>query len=124
VAASEAELQHTTGGYEARMAFHGRAANLGISLQVSSTDRWCVSKCSVCASPDTPIATPSGERHIADLRVGDLVYTIEGDAIRAVAIGQLFRGGHTDRDHAQVRDLGPSSPGAPACLAILGSGSV
>jgi hypothetical protein len=29
----------------------------------------------VCASPDTPIATPSGTRAIASLRVGDLVYS-------------------------------------------------
>jgi hypothetical protein len=31
--------------------------------------------CPVCASPDTPIATPSGDRPIAGLRVGDLVYS-------------------------------------------------
>lgn len=42
--------------------------------------------CPVCASPDTPIATPNGERPIADLRVGDLVYTVESDAIRPVPI--------------------------------------
>lgn len=42
--------------------------------------------CPVCASPDTPIATPDGDRPIADLRVGDLVYTVEGDAIRPVPI--------------------------------------
>jgi hypothetical protein len=35
----------------------------------------------VCASPDTPIATPSGERPTADLQVGDLVYSVEHDAV-------------------------------------------
>lgn len=30
----------------------------------------------VCASPDTPIATPSGPRPIASLRAGDLVYSM------------------------------------------------
>jgi hypothetical protein len=39
-----------------------------------------------CASPDTPIATPTGERAIADLIPGDLVYSIDGDQIRAVPI--------------------------------------
>jgi len=42
--------------------------------------------CPVCASPDTPIATPDGDRRIADLRVGDLVYSVDGAAIRAVPI--------------------------------------
>lgn len=31
----------------------------------------------ICASPDTPVETPSGPRAIADLVVGDLVYTID-----------------------------------------------
>src|SRR4051812_37595612 len=31
-----------------------------------------------CASPDTPIATPTGERAIASLRTGDLVYSVHG----------------------------------------------
>ena len=39
-----------------------------------------------CASPDTPIATPAGERAIASLRVGDLVYSIDGNALKAVPI--------------------------------------
>jgi hypothetical protein len=41
---------------------------------------------SVCAHPNTPIATPDGERPIASLSVGDLVYTIDGEAITAVPI--------------------------------------
>ncbi len=47
-----------------------------------STSGWCP----VCASPDTPIATPDGDRRIADLQAGDLVYTVEGNAIVAVPI--------------------------------------
>jgi hypothetical protein len=49
--------------------------------------------CSICkcASPETPIATPHGERRIADLRPGDLVYSVDGDAIRAVPIVRVNR---------------------------------
>jgi len=36
--------------------------------------------------PRTPIATPSGERPIAELRVGDLVYSVDGGALRAVPL--------------------------------------
>jgi hypothetical protein len=45
----------------------------------------------VCASPDTPIATPLGDRHIADLAVGDLVYTVDHDAIVAVPVLRVNR---------------------------------
>jgi hypothetical protein len=44
-----------------------------------------------CASPDTPIATPQGERKIADLQVGDLVYSVDGAAIRAVPVARVNR---------------------------------
>jgi hypothetical protein len=44
-----------------------------------------------CASPDTPIATPHGERKIAELRAGDLVYSVDGDGIRAVPIVRVNR---------------------------------
>jgi len=45
----------------------------------------------VCASPQTPIATPDGERPIAELRAGDLVYSADGDAIRAVPLVRVSR---------------------------------
>jgi len=45
----------------------------------------------VCASPDTPIATPTGERPIAELRAGDLVYSVDHDAIVAVPIAGARR---------------------------------
>jgi hypothetical protein len=42
--------------------------------------------CPICASPDTPIATPSGPRPIAELRVGDLVYSVDDEALVAVPV--------------------------------------
>jgi hypothetical protein len=42
--------------------------------------------CPRCAAPDTPIATPAGERPIAELRVGDLVYSVDRAAIRVVPV--------------------------------------
>jgi hypothetical protein len=47
--------------------------------------------CPVCASPDTPIATPRGDRRIADLREGDLVYSVDGHAIRPVIVARTGR---------------------------------
>jgi hypothetical protein len=44
-----------------------------------------------CAAPDTPIATPSGERAIAELRPGDLVYSVDGSAIVVVPILRVNR---------------------------------
>jgi len=40
----------------------------------------------VCASPDTPIGTPAGERPIADLNQGDLVYSLEGGSVVVVPV--------------------------------------
>ncbi len=48
--------------------------------------QWAGFGCPICASPDTPIATPSGERAIAALRVGDLVYSVDDGAIRPVPV--------------------------------------
>jgi hypothetical protein len=44
-----------------------------------------------CAAPDTPIATPTGERAIAELRPGDLVYSVDRDAIVTVPILRVNR---------------------------------
>jgi len=44
--------------------------------------------CPICAAPDTPIATPLGDRPIAELRVGDLVYSVDDGAIVAVPIAR------------------------------------
>jgi hypothetical protein len=40
----------------------------------------------VCAAPNTPIATPSGERAISELKVGDLVYSVHHGQLKAVPI--------------------------------------
>ena len=77
----------------------------------------CAPLCT-CASPDTMIATPSGERPIADLAPGDLVYSAEGSALVEVPLAAVHRtwvGG----DHRMVRvtlDTGRTleiSPGHP-----------
>lgn len=45
----------------------------------------------VCASPDTPIATPEGDRAIASLRVGDRVLSVEHGRAVDVPILQIHR---------------------------------
>ena len=57
--------------------------------ETMTCDKGCVG--CVCASPDTPIATPAGDRPIADLRPGDLVYSVDHDAIVAVPIERVNR---------------------------------
>lgn len=54
-----------------------------------------------CAAPDTPIATPSGERAIATLEPGDLVYSVVGAEVRAVPIRRIQR--VEVHDHEMVR---------------------
>ena len=66
---------------------------------VEGTWRYGQDQCPICAAPDTPIATPSGDRPIADLHVGDLVYSIDEGAIVAVPIAQV---GSTRVTHHQV----------------------
>jgi hypothetical protein len=68
------------------------ACNDTIAVCTAGTWQWSYSTvCPVCASPDTPIATPNGERRIADLRAGDLVYTVDDQQIRPVPIAQINR---------------------------------
>jgi hypothetical protein len=55
----------------------------------------------VCASPDTPISTPRGDRPIADLAPGDLVYSVDHDAIVAVPLLRVQR--QAVHDHHVVR---------------------
>lgn len=55
--------------------------------------------CPVCASPNTPIATPLGERPISELRVGDLVYSVDHGAIVPVPLVQV---GRTPVSHHRV----------------------
>ena len=44
-----------------------------------------------CASPDTPIATPTGDKPIASLAVGDLVYSAEQHAVVVVPVVRVNR---------------------------------
>ena len=47
--------------------------------------------CPICAAPDTPIATPDGERLMSDLRVGDLVYSVEENQTIVVPLLRVSR---------------------------------
>jgi hypothetical protein len=53
-------------------------------------DGLCSSPCT-CASPDTPIATPGGDRLIASLSVGELVMSIDDGHLAAVPIREIHR---------------------------------
>jgi hypothetical protein len=61
----------------------------------------CTAFC-ICAAPDTRIATPAGARAIADLVEGDLVYSVDGDAIVPVPVIALRRS-PVRVDHVVVR---------------------
>jgi hypothetical protein len=45
----------------------------------------------VCNAPDTPIATPSGERPISELREGDWIYSVDHGRMKAVRIRATTR---------------------------------
>ena len=45
----------------------------------------------MCADPETPIATPTGDRPIASLRTGDLVYSIDRGQLVVVPIVRTQR---------------------------------
>jgi hypothetical protein len=50
----------------------------------------CISGCP-CTAPTTPVATPAGARAIADLRPGDLVYSVDHGAFVVVPIKLVHR---------------------------------
>jgi hypothetical protein len=56
-------------------------------------DGTCPTGCAACAcaAPSTPIATPLGERPIAELKVGDWVYSVVHGQIRPVPIKRINR---------------------------------
>ena len=80
----------------------------GFQCAVSAGNLTCTYQ-AVCAAPDTPIATPSGDRPIESIRVGDLVYSVQHNTIRAVKV--IRTGRHLAVNHHVVR-------------ATLGSGRV
>jgi hypothetical protein len=51
--------------------------------------QWDRFNCPDCASPDTPVATPLGERPIASLRAGDEVYTVHRGELVVAPIAQV-----------------------------------
>jgi hypothetical protein len=57
--------------------------------------------CPICNSPDTPIATPDGERAVAELREGDLVLSMHRGELVPVPVLAIGRARVTD--HAVVR---------------------
>jgi hypothetical protein len=78
----------------------GRGCDLVVQCH-SGVWQWTRGVCPICAAPDTPIATPAGDKPIAALAVGDLVYSVDHDAIIAVPI---IRTGRTlVRSHHVVR---------------------
>ena len=62
----------------------------GNACCMCGADGLCSSPCR-CAAPDTPIATPDGERPIASLREGDLVYSMHRGVLQAVPLRAVQR---------------------------------
>jgi hypothetical protein len=79
--------------------------------------------CPVCASPNTPIATPDGERPIASIAVGDLVYSVVNDAIVPVPtlrVGHARVSGHhvvrVKLSNGRFLEISPGHPTADGRL--------
>ncbi|HEX3850567.1 MAG TPA: Hint domain-containing protein [Polyangiaceae bacterium] len=73
----------------------GASCGPDCTLNITCTNgvwQWTTGECPICAAPDTPIATPNGELPIATLRAGDLVYSVDHDAIVVVPLLEV---GHT-----------------------------
>jgi hypothetical protein len=104
--------------------------NGGGMCQASGRTVTCTTE-SVCASGDTPISTEDGDRPIASIRVGDLVYSADRGALRLVPVvrvgrvavfhhrvvemvlstGSVLRlsAGHPTADGRKVGDLAPGA---------------
>jgi hypothetical protein len=100
----------------------GASCGPDCTLTITCTDgvwQWGGGMCPICAAPDTPIATPDGEQPIASLRVGDLVYSEDHDAIVVVP---LLKVEHTSvkrhrvmrvtLDDGRVLEISPGHPTA------------
>ena len=95
--------------------------DMGPGCAPPSSEGTCAKGCllCVCASPDTPIATPMGERMIADLVPGDLVYTVHGQAVVVAPILRVNRIAAHDHhvmrvtlDSGRVLEISPRHPTA------------
>ena len=75
------------------------AGGPGSGCQINQGNLECHSG-GVCAAPDTPIFTPEGQRPIASLAAGDLVYSLHEGRLQAVPLGQVSR--RVVRNHAVV----------------------
>jgi len=85
----------------------------------------------VCASPDTMVATPEGERPISELRTGDLVLSIDEGVLRIVPIRATQRipvtGHHVVRitlSSGRVVEMSeghPTAEGVPFRMLTLGT---
>src|SRR5690606_35768455 len=74
---------------------------LGNGCCACGPDDKCATFCR-CAAPDTPVATPDGERAIADLRPGDLVYSVDAGRVVAVPVLEVSKV-PAPAEHAVVR---------------------
>lgn len=77
----------------------------------------------ICASPDTPIATPDGDVAIAELREGDLVYSVENDRVVVVPLARVSRTPvfhhhvmQVTLDNGEVLEISPGHPDADGVL--------
>ncbi|HEX9620495.1 MAG TPA: Hint domain-containing protein [Polyangiaceae bacterium] len=75
--------------------------------------------CPICNSPDTPIATPAGERSVAELRPGDLVYSIDRGELAIVPIERIGSTGlrnhrvvRAELENGSVLEISPGHPTA------------
>jgi hypothetical protein len=79
--------------------------------------KWQRGNCPICASPTTRIATPDGDRAIADLAVGDLVYSVDNGAVVVVPIKKTGSTRVSGHRVLRVRTAGGAiiemSPGHP-----------
>jgi hypothetical protein len=73
----------------------------------------------ICASPDTPIETPTGEVQISALRAGDLVYSLHQGQLVAVPLLQVSRTAVTRHSvvHIELEDGSALEISAPHPLA-------
>lgn len=90
---------------------------LGNGCCACGPDGFCTAFCQ-CAAPDTPIATPSGEQAIASLRVGDIVFSVDGARIVAVpvvathqtVVGEGHRVMRVRLENGATLDVSPGHP--------------
>jgi hypothetical protein len=79
----------------------------------------CISGCP-CTAPTTPVATPAGSRPIADLRPGDLVYSVDHGAfvvvpiklVHRTAVGPTHRVVEVKLAHGVILNVTPDHPTA------------